>query len=139
MSKRQIIPLFFFQLVFVACNSGTNQQPPARYEEKKASLEEIERDSPLKFLKIGGSHHGNLLNQTVVEGEVTNKATLVAYKNITVQISFLDKSGSVLEKEKDVLDDIVKPGSSTDFKIKTGHVKDANSVTFDIISATPDK
>ena len=139
MKTSRILPILLFQLVFLACNSGTNQRPPAQYEEKKASLEEIERDSPLKFLKITGSHHGNLLNQTVVEGEVANKATLVTYKNIQVQMSFHDKDGAVIEKEKEILDDVVKPGSSIDFKIKTGHVKDASSVTMDIINAVADK
>ena len=102
-------------------------------------MEDIERSSPLKFLKITGSHHANLLNQTVVEGEITNKATLVSYKNIQVEISFHDKDGKVIEKEKNILDDVIKPGGSNDFKIKTGHVKDANSVTLDIIGAVADK
>ena len=139
MKIKQIIPFLLLQIIFLACNSGTNQRPPAKYEEKKASLEEMERDSPLKFLKITGSHHGNLLNQTVVEGEVTNKATLVSYKNIQIQISFHDKDGTVIDKEKEILDDVIKPGSSNDFKIKTGHIKDANSVTVDIINAVADK
>ncbi len=133
------ITAFLFPVMLLACNSANNQHPPAQYEEKKASMEDIERSSPLKFLKITGSHHGNLLNQTVVEGEVTNKATLVSYKNIQVEISFHDKDGKVIEKEKNILDDVIKPGGSNDFKIKTGHVKDANSVTLDIIAAVADK
>ena len=136
---RRIIALFLLPVVFLACNSANNQRPPAKYEEKKASLEEMERDSPLKFLKINGSHHGNLLNQTVVEGEITNKATLVSYRNIKVQVSFLDKDGAVIDKEKETLDDVIKPGATNDFKLKTGHVKGANSVTLDIISAVADK
>ena len=139
MKARQILFLFVFPLALLACNSANNQRPPARYEEKKASLEEIERDSPLKFLKVTGSHHGNLINQTVVEGEITNKATLVSYKNIQVQVSFHDKDGTVLEKQKEILDDVVKPGATNDFKIKTSHIKGANSVTLDIIGAVADK
>jgi hypothetical protein len=124
--------------LFIAC-SGNNQQPPAKYEEKKASMEEIERESPQKFLKITGSHHGNLLNQTVVEGEITNKATLISYRNIQVQVSFLDKDGAVIEKEKEILDDLVKPGATSDFKIKTGHIKGANSVKIEILNAVADR
>ncbi len=135
----RLITILFLPLMLLACNSANNQRPPAKYEEKKASLEEMERDNPLKFLKITGSHHGNLLNQTVVEGEITNKATLVSYRNIQVQISFHDKDGAVIEKEKEILDDLVKPGSTNDFKIKTSHVKGANSVTLDITGAVPDK
>ncbi len=134
----RIIALLLLPLVFMAC-SGSDQRPPAKYEEKKASLEEMERDSPVKFLKITGSHHGNLLNQTVVEGEITNKATLVSYRNIQVQVSFHDNEGKVIDKEKEILTDAIKPGATNDFKIKTGHVKGANSVTFDIIKAEADK
>lgn len=138
--KYVVIPTFA-AIVFASCGSNTasTQHPSAKYEEKKASMEEMERDSPLKFLKVSGSSHGNLVNQTVVEGEIRNKATLITYKNIQLQITFLDKEGSVIEKQKESLDVEVKPGESEDFKIKTGHVKGTNSVTFDIVSATADK
>ena len=135
----KLITILSLPLMLLACNSANNQRPPAKYEEKKASLEEMERDSPLKFLKITGSHHGNLLNQKVVEGEITNKATLVSYRNIQVQVSFHDKDGAVIDKEKEILDDVIKPGATNDFKIKNSHIKGANSVTLDITGAVPDK
>ena len=120
-------------------NAGTSQRPSAQYEEKKASIGDMERASPLKFLKISGSHRSNLINQTVVEGEIINKATLTAYKNIKIQITFLDKEGSTIEKQKRAIDDDVKPGSTTDFKIKVKHVGDAASVTMDVVDAEADK
>lgn len=135
---KRIIAILLLPVIFLSC-SGNDHRPPAKYEEKKASLEEMERDSPVKFLKITGSHHGNLLNQTIVEGEITNKATLVSYRNIQVQVSFLDNDGKVIDKEKEMLEDVIKPGATNDFKIKTGHVKGANSVAFDIIKAEADK
>lgn len=136
--KRNLL-LSLLAMTILACNSANNQRPSTSYENKKASLEETERNGPLKFLKITASHRGNLLNQTVVEGEITNKATLVAYKNIEVKLSFRDNEGAVIEKEKHMLDDIAKPNSSFDFKIKTGHVKGTVSVSADIISAVADK
>jgi len=135
----RVIILAFFSLIFLACNSASEQRPSTKYEEKKTSMEEIERDSPLKFLKITASHRTNLINQTVVEGEVTNKATLVSYKNIEVQVTFLDKDGSVIEKQKQTLDEVVKAGTTNSFKIKPGHIKGATSVSTTIISAVADK
>ena len=135
---KNIIAILFASVMFIACQSG-EQRPSAKYEEKKATLEEMERDSPLKFLKVNASHRGNLLNQTVVEGDISNRATLVSYKNIQVQISFLDKDNSLIEKQKETLDDVVKPGATMDFKIKTSHIKGATSVTIEIIAATADK
>ena len=77
----------------------------------------------------------NLVNQTVVEGEIVNKATLITYKSIQIQVTFIDKEGSTIEKQKHTIDDEIKPGSSDDFKIKVSHVKGANSVTFQVLDA----
>ena len=135
---RNLIVILLLSAAMLACNSR-NQKPSAQYEQKKASLEDMERDSPLKFLKVAGSHRGNLINQTVVEGEITNNATLVTYKNIKLQISFLDKDGSLIEKQKELLDETVKPGATIEFKIKTSHIKGANSVNIDVVDAVADK
>ena len=132
----------FMLLCFViaGCNSGANsQRPSTQYEEKKTSIADMERESPLKFLKISGSHRSNLINQTVVEGEVANKATLTTYKNIKIQLTFLDKEGGTIEKQKHAIDDEVKPGTTADFKIKVKHVSEAVSVTMDVVDAEADK
>lgn len=131
--------MLLFSILMGGCESANNQKPSTKYEEKKASLADTEREGPLKFLKISGSHRGNLINQTVVEGEILNKATLTTYKNITVQITFIDKEGSTIEKQKHVLDDEIEPGGTLDFKIKTGHVKETKSVSIDITDALADK
>ena len=136
---KQIITIIFLSVLFFSCNSANNQHPSAQYEQKKASLGEMEQGSPLRFLKVKGSYHGNLLNQTIVEGEVINKATLTAYKNVKLLIIFRDKEGTIIEKDKELLDDIMKPNTSTDFKIKTRHVKGISSASFDIIDAVADK
>lgn len=123
----------------VSCNSANNQRPSTKYEEKKASMADMEKESPLKFLKISGSHRRNLVSQEVIEGEVANHATLTSYKNIEIQLTFLNSDGSTVDKQKHTLDDVAKPGSSVDFKIKVSHVKDASSVTMDIVDAVADK
>lgn len=128
-----------FSALFCECDSAADHHPSVQYEEKKTSLADMEKDSPLKFLKITGDMHGNLLNQTVVSGEVTNGATLTAYHNIQVQMTFRDQEGNVIEKQKQLIDDDVKPNSSTEFKIKTSHIKDANSVSLNIVDATSEK
>ncbi len=137
---KYLLPLAIVAAVCTAsCNSANSSRPSAKYEEKKASMEEMERDSPLKFLKISGSHRRNLVSKEVVEGEVQNKATLTTYKNIAVQITFMDKEGGTIEKQKHTLDEAVGPNSTEEFKIKVSHVKDASSVSLDIVSADADK
>ena len=136
MKKLLALPLVIS--LFMACNSANNQHPSAQYEEKKTSLKDMESGSPLKFLKIKGDFHNNLVNQTVVSGEIKNNATLVSYKNLQLQFIFKDKEGSVIQKEKQVFDEVIKPSSSTDFKIKLSHVKDASTVSVDIVGADAD-
>jgi hypothetical protein len=125
--------------MIAACDTANNQHPSAKYEETKTSLKETEKASPLKFLKVTGDFHGNLVNQTVVSGAITNNATLVSYKDIQLQIIFKNKEGAVIEKQKQLIDDVVAPGSTNDFKIKLGHIKDAHTVYVDIVAAVAGK
>lgn len=137
---KKVIYISLLSFAVTACTSSANhERPSTKYEEKKQSLEEMERESPLKFLKVSGSYHGNLLNQSVIEGEITNKATLVGYKDINVQISFLDKEGALIEKQKHLLDEAVDPKTTAGFKIKTKHVKGAESVSVDVVGAVAEK
>lgn len=138
MVMKRLFGFALFFVLFAACNSANNQHPTVQYEEKKKSLKETETGSPLKFLKVKGSFRNNLVNQTVVEGVITNNATLVSYKNLQLQIIFRDKEGALILKEKQVISDVVKPNSTDDFKVKLSHVKDANTVAVDITGAEVD-
>ena len=135
---KKIVVILALSVIASACGSR-EQKPSAKYEEKKASLEDMERDSPLKFLRVTASLRGNLVNQTVVEGEITNKATLVSYKNIKLQISFKDNEGGVIEKQKEVIDETVQPGGTATFKVKTSHVKGAGTVDVLVTDAVAEK
>ncbi len=126
-------------ITFGACDNANEQHPTTQYEQKKASLKDIESGSPLKFLKVSGDLHNNLINQTVVSGEVVNNATLVSYKDVELLLIFKDEDNKVIEKQKQTLDDVMKPGSTTDFKLKLSHVKGASSVVVDISSAVATK
>jgi hypothetical protein len=120
----------------VACNSANSERPSDKYEEKKKSLEETERENPLQFLRIEGD---NLLNQEVVEGEITNKATLASFKDVEVRITFKSSSGSTIEKAIKTVNDVVKPGKTVSFKFKMKKPKGTASVAVDITGATADK
>ena len=122
-----------------ACNSANNQRPTAKYEEKKKSLEEMERENPLQFLKIQGDHHINLVNQAVIEGAVKNTATIAAYKDVEIKITYKDKSGATIEKDIKTLNNMINPGETENFKIKTRKPKGTSSVQLDITGATADK
>ena len=136
---KRLILFVSCSILLFACGTANEQHPSTQYEEKKASLKDIEAGSPLKFLKVSGEQHGNLLNQTVVSGEVVNNATLVSYKDVELLLIFKDDDNKVIEKQKQTLDEVMKPGSPTEFKLKLSHIKGASSVVVDITSAVAEK
>ncbi len=136
---KRLILFVSCSILLFACGTANEQHPSNQYEEKKASLKDIEAGSPLKFLKVTGEQHNNLLNQTVVSGEVINNATLVSYKGVDLLLIFKDDDNKVIEKQKQTLDDVMKPGSATEFKLKLSHIKGASSVVVDITSAIAEK
>jgi hypothetical protein len=134
---RSIALILLLSVALYSCETANNQHPSAGYEQKKASLQDMEHDSPLKFLKVTGTKRGNLLNQTVVEGEIVNHATMISYHNIKLVMVFKDENGAVIEKDNETIDNVVKPGATNDFKVKLDHVKGAENVEVDITAADP--
>ncbi len=131
--------ILLMALSVTACNSANTERPSDKYEAKKKSLEETERENPLQFLRIEGDNHVNLLNQEVVEGEITNKATLASFKDVEVRITFKSKTGSTIEKTVKTVNDVVEPGKSVSFKFKMKKPKGTASVAVDITGALADK
>jgi len=136
---RNIFLVVLFPFLILSCNSANKDRPSAQYENKKESLADMERSNPLKFLKVNGDSHTNLINKEVVEGTISNQATLAAYKDVEVRISFKDKDGSVIEKDTKLINDVVKPNSKIDFKVKLKKPKGTISVALDIIGAVAEK
>ena len=55
----------------------------------------------------------------VFEGDLSNTATLIGVKNITLKIEALAKTGYVLESRNYVITEFIDPQATTSFKLKT--------------------
>lgn len=122
--------------LFVSCKSDKKKNEPADvYKKSKMTIEEIEKKDPLQFLSINAKEKHNLIGQTVVKGEITSKATAVTYKDITVSIRFISKTGAALEEDEEVVYEELKPGSSVDFKSKFFAPKGTADVKLKIVKA----
>ena len=123
-------------MFIVSCNdqkNGDKSKDP--YKSSKLTIEQIEQQNPLRFLEVVGKDKHNLIGQTVVKGEITNKATVVTYKDISVSIKFFSKTGAVLEEDEEVIYEEVKPGSNINFKSKFFAPKGTEEVKMKIIKA----
>ena len=120
-----------------ACSTNENEQKASqkKYEEVTLSVEEMEKKSPTSFLKVSGADKKNLLGQTVIKGNISNKAKMVTFKDIDVQLSFYSKTGTLLMEDQEVIYDEVAPGNNISFKSKYFSPKGTDSVAMKILSA----
>jgi hypothetical protein len=124
-------------ILLVACSGKGDKASTALdpYENKKQSLQEMEAESPLRFLKATGRDKKNLLRQTVVIGQISNSAKLVAYKDVELLLSFYSKTGVKLEEDHETVYEKIEPGSQQSFKTKYFTPKGTDSVSVEVIAA----
>jgi hypothetical protein len=135
---RLLKTLFFINVLFLlACNDKGKKQDAKSdtYETSKMTISEIESKNPKKFLKVEGRDKHNLIGQTVVKGKISNIATVVGYKDVTIKISFFSKTGTLLEEDEETIYNEVKPGETLEFKSKFYAPKGSSDVKLNIINA----
>ncbi|HMK05174.1 MAG TPA: hypothetical protein VK489_13310 [Ferruginibacter sp.] len=138
--KKITVGLMIFSLFFAACNSSDeNGEKKDKYEQTKETMGETEKKNPRRFLSVAGSDKKNFWGKTVIRGTITNKATVASFKDIDVELSFFSKTGTLLEKDHEIIYETIEPGSSTDFKTKYYAPKGTDSVVLKIVAAKPGK
>ena len=99
------------------------------------SAEEKEKKNPRSYLSIKGRDRHNLIGQTVIIGDISNNATVVSYKDVDLQLLFFSKTATLLEKDREIIYEVIAPGKSQHFKTKYFAPKGTDSVGFEILGA----
>ena len=133
-------PIFYLLAIFLVAGSCENKndydvKAERNYENSKLSLEKTEQQSPDVFLAVKGERKKNILGQSIIKGQLINRAKIVSYKDIDVKLSFYSKTGALLEEDHEVLYETIAPGVIKKFKSKYFTPKGTDSVGFKIISA----
>ena len=126
-----ILPLIF------SCSSDSKKASADKdnYEKMRQELREKEEKDPRTFLLVNGDSKKNLIGQTVVKGNITNKASVAVFKDVDVNLSFYSKTNALLETDKETIFEIVHPGETKNFKTKYFAPKGTDSVAFTILTA----
>jgi hypothetical protein len=126
------IPLFL-----TACVSPEKKEKALqdKYESSKMSLEEVEKQSPDKFLIVEGNDKKNLLGQTVVKGKVYNNAKMVTYKDVDIKLYFYSKTGTLLQEDQEIIYESIAPGKNMQFKSKYFAPKGTESIVMKVMAA----
>ena len=136
---KKIIPvLIVVSFVFASCTGDEKSEEAKskdKYEQTKETLGETEKKNPKRFLTVEGSDRKNLIGQRVIKGTITNKASVASYKDIDVELLFYSETGTLLEKDHEVIYETITAGNSTNFKTKYFAPKGTDSVVMKIAGA----
>lgn len=128
-----LIPIF----LLISCENKNDYDlsTDTNYIKGKINLEKAEKENPPAFLSINGVRKKNILGQSIIKGQIINRAKIVAYKDVDVKFFFYSKTGALLEEDHEVLYETIAPGGKKKFKSKYFTPKDTDSVAFKIIGA----
>lgn len=119
-------------------NGGVGYGASESYQEKKMTIAEIERSQPTDFLFAEGTYRENFLgNKIKVKCIITNKATVVTYKDPVVRITYYTKTNTKLGSKEFTAYEIFPPNSTNTIQLKIDNYENVNSISWDVISAIP--
>ena len=99
---------------------------------------EKEKADPSAFLTINCHLQRNFWeSEYKIKAEVNNLATIVHYKDITVEVTYKTGSGHELIKQEIVLEDMVDAGTSASFSLDITHPSSAGNISAKVVRATP--
>jgi GYF domain 2 len=119
-------------------NNGSDLKStdPLSYKEKVMSVGEIELSQPTKFLTAEGNYNENFWGDKIkVHGIINNKATVAAYKDALVRITYYSKTKTVLGSKDYTIYEIFPPHSQVKFELKIDNYKDVSKIGWDVIDA----
>lgn len=133
-----VLVLSLVTYVIYANNQSTYVSPfttQKSAEELKVDLVQTEKQNPTNYITGRTSHHQNLLNQTVLEGTLTNSATLAAFKDVVLRVEFLSKTNTTISTQDIPVYEQINPGQTISFKKKVFVSKDVADVNVTIAGA----
>jgi hypothetical protein len=125
-------------LGLTSCNSGPSgsYDTGSSYQETKMTLEDKEKQNPTSFLSTDGTYRKNLMGEWVLEGTISNSATIATYKDVVLEIHFYSKTETHLGTEKKAIYEYFPAGQTKNFKIKTYGYQGTKTIGWNVVSAS---
>lgn len=92
---------------------------PKTAEELRAELLEREQGSPETYLKVDGTYRRNLISQLVLEGDISNQASLARFKDPVLTVTWYSATDTEVGTESYSIFEVVRPQGTAHFKLKT--------------------
>ena len=104
----------------------------SREEEKPTVVKEIDASD---FLTVRGFFKKNLLLEAVLEGTISNRNSNTSFRDVIVEVKFVDAEAGVIEVKSFTQNGVVQGGQDISFKFKTRAPKGSKSARFRIVNA----
>ncbi|WP_395062776.1 DUF4339 domain-containing protein [Flavobacterium sp.] len=131
-----IVGLFSIISIVVAQNDSSAKG----FMEESLSPEEMEATYPTNYLTAGGNYHKNFLGtKLVIDGYIDNKATITAYKDVTIEVIFYDNSKTELNRESFTVNDFISANSRKEFKHKINNYSNVETIGWEVSNAVPNR
>jgi hypothetical protein len=96
-------------------------------KEKERMILMNEHTRPEEFLAVEIDPKKNLLGESIIEGEISNKASKTTYQDVELMIHWNDEAGMVLDSAIEVVFGQVAPAAKLTFKTKRKGPRKARS------------
>jgi hypothetical protein len=117
-------------------NKTYSKKPEEAYKENIKNIAAIEKATPTKFLIMKANYSKNWLGTKFkIKGTISNRATIVSYKDIVIGITYYSKTKSEIGKTEQTLFEAIAAGASIDINIKIENLSKTDSIGWKIISA----
>ncbi|MEO6328550.1 MAG: hypothetical protein ABIO55_06450 [Ginsengibacter sp.] len=135
---KTLFVLLILPAIIFSCNSNNSKNVTTEkenYELTKKNLKQKETNHPEVFITVTGGNKHNLIGQTVVKGNIANKASVAVYKDVNIQLDFYSKTGALLETDNEIVYETLQPGQAKNFKTKYFAPKGSDSVALKVLGA----
>jgi hypothetical protein len=112
----------------------SKQKPPV---DSRAGLLQKERKSPKSYISNNSIWRKNLIGETVLEGTLNNLAKTADFKDIVLEVQWLSKTNTVIERKQLIANEFVGAGKSVKYKLKYSGPSRFGNVQVSVVSATP--
>jgi hypothetical protein len=113
------------------------EKPQKTEEELKEELRRKELEQFTQYLTVNATMRENLFGEKVIEGTISSTSTVAVFKDIVVEITFMSKTETSLNVQKQVLYEVISPNTKIPFKIKMSAPKATEKFLARVVSATP--
>lgn len=113
-----------------------SEPPPKTEAELKEELRQREMQNPKKYISTDLTWRINLVGETVIEGTLTNNATMATFKDPVLRVRWLSKTNSVMRESTYPVYEFLGARQSIRCKLKVHGPRKASDVSVVVESAT---